>query len=351
MPTPPTPDLRVRTLRDLLDAAFPVRAFLLEPVLRQREAMLLWAQTGAGKTMLSLTLALAVAGGGSFLGWRNETPRPVLYVDGEMAIDDLQDRLRTLAGAVEGIDMEAAGANLALLARQDQDRGSTFPDIASEEGQDAVVWYAQDHGADLVICDNFSTLATLEDENDASAMNPVLAFLLRLKADGFACVLVHHSGKSGNSYRGSSKLGATFDAIAGLTVKEGAGGVAGAAFTLEWQKYRRGPQPSLLARDVVLKETEAGGVMWDAAPARKDTIGEVLRAIESGQYASQKEVAEALGKSEARVSEAIASAKATGRITDRRLKETFAEVEAGRRAEGHKGKRRTGNLTEDRMDF
>ena len=81
---------------------------------------MLWADSGLGKTMLALSLSLAVAGGGELLGWKSEKPRAVLYVDGEMHIQDLRERLATLAGAVTGCDMGAARRNLTVLSRQDQ---------------------------------------------------------------------------------------------------------------------------------------------------------------------------------------------------------------------------------------
>ena len=71
--------------------------------------------------------------------------------------------------------------------------------------------------ATLIILDNFSTLAEVADENEASAMTPVLAFLLRLKQEGRARILVHHSGKSRETFRGSSKLATTFEVIIGLS--------------------------------------------------------------------------------------------------------------------------------------
>ena len=99
----PRRTLRTRTLAGLLNHPFPHRQHLIHPVLRQGESMMLWAPIGVGKTMLGLSIALAVAGGGEFIGWHADTPRRVLLVDGEMAVEDLQERLRDLLPAIEGI--------------------------------------------------------------------------------------------------------------------------------------------------------------------------------------------------------------------------------------------------------
>jgi hypothetical protein len=44
-------------------------------------------------------------------------------------------------------------------------------------------------------------------------MKPLLDMLLKLKAAGIATVLVHHSNKGDNGYRGSTALATTFNAI------------------------------------------------------------------------------------------------------------------------------------------
>ena len=69
--------------------------------------------------------ALAIAGGGEFLGWKPEERTSgegwrVLYVDGEMHIGDIQERARVLLDTVPHVDRQKAGANLRFLGRQHQ---------------------------------------------------------------------------------------------------------------------------------------------------------------------------------------------------------------------------------------
>ncbi|MFD1378908.1 AAA family ATPase [Fodinicurvata halophila] len=116
--------LRAPTLGKLLDSEFPERRHLLSPWLRQQETAMVYAETGVGKSMFAASVALAVAGGGEFLGWRpklreGERGYRVLYVDGEMHIQDIQDRMRVLIKAVPGVDLEAARGTSRSL------RGST----------------------------------------------------------------------------------------------------------------------------------------------------------------------------------------------------------------------------------
>lgn len=333
LPTRPVRSgLTTMTLADLLAMDLPRREYLVSPVLRQGESMLLWAAPGVGKTMLSLTLALAMAGGGAVLGWTSPKPRRVLVVDGEMAREDLQDRLRMLAATVEGLDMEAAGENLRLLARTGQDRGATFPDLAQDVGQEAILDIVEEYDVEVVVLDNLSTLAEVEDENDAAAMGPVLTFLLRLKQARTACILVHHSGKAGTTYRGSSRLATTFEVILGLIPPEGTGEVRGTAFTLDWGKYRGAPHPSLTQRDVRLEGV--GEVLrWVERPSDRDDVRKLLEAVAAGTCGSGKELAAHLGWDEPKVSRMKSRAIAEGRTTKTRFEEALGAVREGRRLE------------------
>jgi RecA-family ATPase len=208
----PQSGLETITLGQLLDHPFRPREDLISPWLRQGESAMMWAAPGTGKTLLALTMAVMVAGGGSALGWSSPKPRRVLFCDGEMSAEDLKERAAWLIGTVEGVDQGAARENLLILSRNWQKPDVRFPDMGKREtkdgkpsDQDVYLQVARKHRAELVIADNFSTLAEVSDENEAAAMTPVLAFLLRLKQARIACILVHHSGKDGSNYRGSSR--------------------------------------------------------------------------------------------------------------------------------------------------
>jgi hypothetical protein len=55
----------------------------------------------------------------------------------------------------------------------------------------------------------------MDDENSATDFKTVMAFLMKLKAAGKTAILVHHSNKQGDNYRGSSAMAATFEVIIG----------------------------------------------------------------------------------------------------------------------------------------
>jgi KaiC/GvpD/RAD55 family RecA-like ATPase len=298
---------------------------VITPWLRQGESALVWAPSGIGKTMLTLTLALAVAGGGKVLGWEASKPRSVLLVDGEMHAADLRDRLRMLAKTVEGCDLEAASRNLKIICRQHQHGSVRFPDLAESEaddaahtaGQDVILAAAKAAKAELLIADNLTTLAGIDDENSASAMAPVLRFLLRVKQSGLACVLVHHSDKGGKNFRGSSALATTFECIIGLHRLEGHSPGAGAGFELTWDKYRGRPTAS--TRD--MEATLDGEVPeWTWKPAARFEMLSVLDAVRSGRFKNQRAVGTELGLAEYEVSRLKARAIGRGEISQEEWK-------------------------------
>jgi AAA domain len=265
---PPNPkrsnNLKMPTLDQLLQSKFVDRQYLLSPWLREQESCMVYADTGVGKSMFALSASIAVAGGGEFLGWKPDRRTSgeawkVLYVDGEMHIGDIQDRARMLLDAVPGVDRARVGANLRFLARQHQEPDVAFPLITERAGTEFILERVRKGPLDLVVLDNFSTLGEVEDENAASSFTSIQQFLLQLKVQGVATMLVHHAGKPQGSkapvtYRGSSKLAATFETIIQLErlQEKGEAEPTGAQFTVRWDKVRAGG-PTRQVRGVAAK--------------------------------------------------------------------------------------------------
>lgn len=296
MPETHPPTLRSIDLGVLLDTPMPERRWLLSPWLREQESVLVWAAPGVGKTMLTLSLALAIAGGGSLLGWTAPRPARVLFIDGEMPLDDLKARLGSLAASVEGIDLAAARANLMILARHHQCPDTPFPDFGAENQQDQVLSLIRSYQPDLVILDNLSTLATMDDENGAAETQRVVRLLTRLKQARIATVVVHHSGKSGRAYRGSSMLATTFEAIIGLTKEPGADALDAsgtARFNIEWSKFRGRRDASVGDRLVHLKES-AGVLRWSSEMPQDEVLNALAALTRTGRFTTRADVGAAL---------------------------------------------------------
>jgi hypothetical protein len=301
--------LRVETLGQLLSKEITPREELITPWLKEGESALVYAPTGVGKSLLTLTAALAVAGGGRFLGWTAQKPRRVLLVDGEMHEADLIERCRELLSTVTGSDNGALLANLSILARQAQHPNADFPDLATPAGQEDLLSRVIESGFELLILDNFSTLASCEDENSAAAMQPMQRFLMRLKQAGIGCLLVHHSNKSGSGYRGSTMLATTFEVILSLKRADGWMPGQGAAFSLEWDKYRGKPD-----KTVVPLKVRLDGTGWSFGASEAPELRHLVELVRSMDHATQASLAHAAGVSTGEVSKRKQRAIAAGMI-------------------------------------
>jgi AAA domain len=310
-------DLLMPTLGELLDTPIPERQHILRPWLREHESCLLYGATGVGKSLFALTAALAVTGNGSFLGWRPDakadgTDWRVLYVDGEMHIGDIQERARILMDAVPDISRTKAKSNLQFLARQQQDPTIDFPEITDVTkpggGQERILQKVLDGKFDLLILDNFSTLGRVADENAASSFDDIQSFLLKLKSEKVATILVHHTGKGGgtDNYRGSTKLAATFEIM--LHLKRYAGDYTAhsrfyrdalnagqAQFELEWHKLRsQRAVGKVLAKLTATERQGQQAACWKYSTSL-DLLNLLKANLQAGLYKTKTEIATAAG--------------------------------------------------------
>src|SRR5215203_3425242 len=139
-------------LHDFLNLSIAPREMLLSPILPARSLSMLYAPRGIGKTLLGLSIALAVASGTKLLRWSAPQPRRVLYVDGEMPLGDLQERLSAIS---IGLATEIPNDGFRVLAADQTESGIN---LGSSEGQVALEPLLEE--LDLLVLDNLSTLCT-----------------------------------------------------------------------------------------------------------------------------------------------------------------------------------------------
>ena len=137
--------LKMPTLAELLESQFPNRQHLLFPWLREQESCMVYADTGVGKSLFALSAALAIAGGGEFLGWKAEwrasgEPWRVLYIDGEM----LYRRGDAISPTSRSAPRRSRGLSRASIARgQGARSGSLRGNIRIPERASAVCAWAR----------------------------------------------------------------------------------------------------------------------------------------------------------------------------------------------------------------
>jgi hypothetical protein len=214
---PQAGDLICRRADDFVSHKYAPRELVLAPWLPTNGLAAINGVTGLGKTWLALATACAIAGGGEVLGWKAGKPRKVLYVDGEMPITEMQERVRAILTAAEkdGNGDPALGKrNLFLLCDGEQKEG--IPNLATPQGRKQIEDKLRETGAEVLYLDNLSCLVrdAEQSENGAESWVEMQEWLLKLRRSGHCGVYMHHTGKAklnpktGKSYyqqRGTSK--------------------------------------------------------------------------------------------------------------------------------------------------
>lgn len=201
LPAEAPPPLVGLDIDSYLAAKFPPRELLLKMaggdtrLLTSQSLNQLFAWRGTGKSMLAQEIALTLAAKGKFLAW--EAPRPVrvLYVEGEMPDEQVQERFHQLKGK-----RKIAPGFLRVFTMGQQADG--IPSIATAAGQRALEDALGD--AEVLILDSISTLAWIST-NDEENWIELLHWLNRLRNRKKLCIIfLHHAGKSG-AQRGHSR--------------------------------------------------------------------------------------------------------------------------------------------------
>jgi putative DNA primase/helicase len=223
------PSLQAVGFADFLNLHLPPREMLLDPILPERGLAMLYAPRGIGKTLLGLSMGLAVASGGQLLRWSAPNSRRVLYVDGEMSLVTLQERLRSISLGVGGV---ISNENFQMLAA---DCAEAAINLASDEGQRLLEPLL--NGIELLILDNLSTLCTTGSESASDAWVPMQNWLLKLRRRGTSVLLIHHAGVNGRQ-RGTSRRKDALDTVIALRRPEDYSPEQGARFEIHFEKLR-----------------------------------------------------------------------------------------------------------------
>lgn len=223
------------TAGKLIEANIPPAEPLLSPWLKRGTIALLVAKAGIGKTWAALTIAQALATGSTAFGrWNASQPRRVLYLDGEMSLEAMQERLQKLKATGDNID------NI-ILYNPDLDRDSPSINIANAEAQQRILYTIKECNIDCVIIDNVASLyRTGADSNSAESWAVMQEFLLKLRREKLGAVVVDHLPKSegANSARGTSAKNDVIDFGLILERPDGYQQEDGAVFVVEFTKTR-----------------------------------------------------------------------------------------------------------------
>ncbi len=160
----------------------------------------LFAPRGEGKTWMALHLAKCLGAGANFGPYEVSQQWPVLYIDGEMNVRSLQDRINSLPNDSENLHLLSSD----LLWRQ---LPNSFRGLDLNDGgfQEVLLKTIDEIAPKVVIIDNLSCTFYGMNENEASDWEKAMPFLAQLKHRGILIIILHHTTKKGDEMRGTSK--------------------------------------------------------------------------------------------------------------------------------------------------
>ncbi|WP_201830994.1 AAA family ATPase [Microvirga zambiensis] len=303
----------IQSAREVSVLNLPPKSYLVDNWLPRGGLAMVWAARGLGKTWFCLELAVCVAEGDDFLAYGIPSPETVLYVDGEMPLVDIKERLNQLRSELP--------ENLHILSSERLFANDTPLNINDEADQQRIIDAVEDMTREgirpsLIILDNLSSLAAGLDENDNSALDRILKFLRQLRHGGVTVLLVHHANKTGDQ-RGASRREDLLDTSIKLVLptKDQAAPHDGGHFVMEFTKTRgRTPKPSKLEIKLVPKPGGLVGLSW-CQDRVISPLDHILRVIAKERPRTQAELVAKLGRVKSTISKDCTKLEKQGLIT------------------------------------
>jgi hypothetical protein len=190
--------------------------WVLEPILPARRMVALYSPPKAGKSLLMLEIAVAIALGREALGRVPDRPQRVLYVDFENdPAGDVLTRLVEMGYTADDLYDEDGTTNLCYLS---------YPSLAKFDtptGAADLLRHIHHYDCEVVVIDTLSR-AVMGEENSNDTW---LAFYrhtgLALKQAQVSCIRLDHTGKdTSKGMRGGSAKYGDVDAVWSLTLDE-----------------------------------------------------------------------------------------------------------------------------------
>lgn len=181
--------------------------WLIEPVVANNRQTAIYSPAKTGKSLLALDIVAAAATGRSVLGHPEREPISVVYLDLEMTLADLYERMSDL-GYGETDDLK----HLNYYQLPD------LPPLDSELGGEALMELVRHHAASLVVIDTMSRVVTGKENDADTYRNFFRCTGVRLKAAHVALLRLDHEGKdAAQGQRGSSAKADDVDIVFRLT--------------------------------------------------------------------------------------------------------------------------------------
>lgn len=286
----------ILTVETLSELKIEKQTCLLNPWLKESSINFINGWRGSGKTWTAFGIIDAITSGGSFGPWTCEKPEPCLFIDGEMTIQDDQERINYLRlykyrKAPFYFYSDSYASQLGFPRAR----------LTDSEWQHKIKSFSLENNIKLVVFDNIASLCPGIDENSKQDWDPINQYLLELRFTGISSLLLHHTGKSGEQ-RGTSAREDNADVSIRLDKPVGYLPEDGAHFVIHFMKARIPNRDLNLIADTEFKliQNQDGFYEWSTANVRQNNKDAIVSMIADG--VSQKDIAESLGVSKGYVS-------------------------------------------------
>lgn len=184
--------LKVENMADIYDDPPPLKPELIEGILRQGHKMLLVSSSKAGKTFALIELAIAIAEGRRWLGFRCKQGR-VLYLNMELDEASFDDRVIRVYNALEITNKNLDNIDIVHLRGRIETLGKLVPQInRTLKGKEYVA----------VILDPTYKLG-IGDENAAEAVIQFTNAIDKIANAGASVIYAHHHSKGAQGMKAS----------------------------------------------------------------------------------------------------------------------------------------------------
>lgn len=194
----------LKTGNEILGMTFPQPEYICGEWLKARSINMVFAKAGAGKSIFTLSVSLALAAQKPVFGWAVPRPVRVLYLDADMEGGEFAARIAKLSkGANIPVTDNFMGWNADMPWFKANGDNRTL-NLAETADQSLVTAACLANKIEMLVIDNISTLFySPEDENDAGSWHSAMQWAFILRKHGIGVLFVHHANK-GNEQRGTS---------------------------------------------------------------------------------------------------------------------------------------------------
>jgi hypothetical protein len=280
---PAKPKLRVLDVEKMLATDPEPVPWLVEPLLARGMTTMLAGREGQGKSMLALAIGAALGHGTPFIAGLHCKQAKVLVVDAENGEREAHRRIKGL-GVKPGqlVYVEADGWHL-------------------KDGLAELLGLLDEHEPNVLMLDSFRSLWPGGDENDNAQVEAAIRPLVNaVRARGIGTMLLHHAGKVGGEYRGSTAIGAAVEL--GFTLRRHEGD-PDARTRRELVCWKSRPAPEPPPRWLALEHDGERVLLGEAEPFKAerptpaaDEVAAGILATLNGKPMSAAGIAKAIGR-------------------------------------------------------